>query len=96
MLMPSRLAVARKRCGLTITGLAEVTDISTRSLSAFENGHKRPSEETQLLLADKLRVSPSFLTANHIDEIPVDAVSFRALSKMTARQRDNADRKSVV
>lgn len=90
MLMPSRLAVARKRCGLTITGLAEVTDISTRSLSAFENGHKRPSEETQLLLADKLRVSPSFLTANHIDEIPVDAVSFRALSKMTARQRDSA------
>ena len=32
MLNPSRLAVARKRRGLTLTNLAELTDLSTRSL----------------------------------------------------------------
>jgi Zn-dependent peptidase ImmA (M78 family)/DNA-binding XRE family transcriptional regulator len=90
MLNPSRLAVARKRRGLTLTNLAELTDLSTRSLSAFENGHKRPSEDTLLLLADTLGVAPGFLSADEVDEIPVDAVSFRALSKMTARQRDSA------
>ena len=90
MLNPSRLAVARKRRGLTLTGLAKLTDVSTRSLSAFENGHKRPSEETLLRLAGTLDVAPAFLTADDIEEIPVDAVSFRALSKMTARQRDTA------
>lgn len=90
MLNPSRLAIARKRRGLTLTRLAELTELSTRSLSAFENGHKQPSEETLLLLAEILEVAPAFLSADEVDEIPVGAVSFRALSKMTARQRDSA------
>ncbi len=41
-------------------------------------------------LARALDVAPEFLTADDVEEIPVDAVSFRALSKMTARQRDGA------
>lgn len=90
MFTPSRLAIARKRSGLTITALSQLTDISTHSLSAFENGKKRPAEPTLLQLADKLSVAPGFLSAPDIEEIPLGAVSFRALSKMTARQRDSA------
>lgn len=90
MLNPSRFAIARKRRGLTLTRLAELTDLSTRSLSAYENGHRTPTGETLLLLADKLGVAPAFLGAADIEDIPVDAVSFRALSKMTARERDTA------
>lgn len=90
MLTPSRLVIARKRRGLTLTRLAELTGLSTRSISLYENGHKEPSEETLLQLADVLRVSPAFLDAFDVDEIPEEAVSFRALSKMTARQRDRA------
>ena len=37
-----------------------------------------------------MRSTPSSWLARTFDEIPVDAVSFRALSKMTARQRDRA------
>jgi Zn-dependent peptidase ImmA (M78 family) len=59
-------------------------------LSLYENGHQPPTEETLLVLADTLGVSPTFLTAPDVEEIPEDAVSFRALSKMTARQRDRA------
>jgi Zn-dependent peptidase ImmA (M78 family)/DNA-binding XRE family transcriptional regulator len=86
----SRMAVARKRRALTLTNLADLTGFSTRSLSAFENGHKEPSEDTVRLLAEALGVRLSFLQDDDIDEIPVDLVSFRAISKMTARQRDSA------
>ncbi|MBI1758721.1 MAG: ImmA/IrrE family metallo-endopeptidase [Actinobacteria bacterium] len=90
MLTPSRLAIARKRRGLTLTKLAELTSLSTRSLSLYENGHQVPSEETLHGLAAALDVSVTFLGGTDLEEIPEDAVSFRALSKMTARQRDRA------
>jgi Zn-dependent peptidase ImmA (M78 family)/DNA-binding XRE family transcriptional regulator len=87
---PSRLTIARKRRGLTLARLAELTNLSTRSVSLYENGHQSPSEETLQLLAQKLDVATDFLTAPDLEEIPEAAVSFRALSKMTARQRDRA------
>src|SRR5665213_1478210 len=90
MLNPSRLVVARKRRGLTLTRLSELTGTSTHSLSVYENGHQTPSSDTLLVLANALDVSTVFLEGPDVDEIPVDAVSFRALSKMTARQRDRA------
>jgi Zn-dependent peptidase ImmA (M78 family)/DNA-binding XRE family transcriptional regulator len=90
MLTPSRLAIARKRRGLTLTRLADLTGLSTRSISLYENGHAEPSEATLAELAAVLGVSPGFLCGPDVDEIPADAVSFRALSKMTARQRDRA------
>lgn len=90
MFSSSRLVIARKRRGLTLTRLAELTGISTHSLSVYENGHQIPSEENLALLARALGVAPAFLTARDVDEIPEDAVSFRARSKMTARQRDRA------
>ena len=54
MLTPSRLEIARKRRGLTLTRLAELTGLSTRSISLYENGHSEPSEETLLRLAEVL------------------------------------------
>jgi Zn-dependent peptidase ImmA (M78 family)/DNA-binding XRE family transcriptional regulator len=90
LLTPSRLVIARKRRGLTLTRLAGLTGLSTHSLSVYENGHQVPSEETLCLLASILDVTPAFLRASDVEEIPEDAVSFRARSKMTARQRDRA------
>jgi Zn-dependent peptidase ImmA (M78 family)/DNA-binding XRE family transcriptional regulator len=90
VLTPSRLAIARKRRGLTLTRLSELTGLSTHSLSVYENGHQAPSQETLLLLAGVLGITPEFLAGHDVEEIPPDAVSFRALSKMTARQRDRA------
>lgn len=90
MLTPSRLIIARKRLGLTLTRLAELTGLSTHSLSVYENGHQAPTEETLLVLANALNVAPAFLTAPDVEEIPEGAVSFRALSKMPARLRDRA------
>jgi len=90
MLTPSRLAIARKRRGLTLTRLAGLTGLSTRSVSLYENGHAEPAGDTLRLLAEALDVSPEFLRGPDADEIPAGLVSFRAPSKMTARQRDRA------
>jgi Zn-dependent peptidase ImmA (M78 family)/transcriptional regulator with XRE-family HTH domain len=90
MITPSRLTLARKRRGLTLVRLAEAAGISTRSLSAYENGQQQPAPPTVRALARVLAVPAAFLSAPEIDEIPPGAASFRALSKMTAAQRDAA------
>jgi Zn-dependent peptidase ImmA (M78 family)/DNA-binding XRE family transcriptional regulator len=90
MLTPSRLTLARKRRGLTLVQLAADADLSVRSLSAYENGKQEPTAETLARLASALAIPVGFLAAGDVDEIPVDAISFRALSKITAGQRDMA------
>jgi Zn-dependent peptidase ImmA (M78 family)/DNA-binding XRE family transcriptional regulator len=90
MLTPSRLALARKRRGMTLVRLAGAVGVSTRSLSSYENGRQQPTPQTLRALANALAVPTDFLQAPEIDEIPPDAASFRALSKMTAAQRDTA------
>lgn len=88
MLNPTRLATARKRRGWTLTKLAQETGLSRASLSSYENQHQDPTPQTLTILATALGVEETFLTGDDLDEIPVEAVSFRALSKMTARTRD--------
>lgn len=90
MLTASRLVLARKRRRMTLSSLSKESGISVRSLTAFENGHKAPSMETLGSLSEALELPVSFFTAQDIDELAVDSVSFRALSKMSALDRDSA------
>lgn len=87
---PSRVELARKRLGLTITALSRASGISPQSISNYVNGKTAPSDESVEKLAEALAVPTSFFYGDELEEIPVEAVSFRALSKMTARQRDAA------
>jgi len=90
MLTPSRLVLARKRRGLTLVELCAATEVSVRSLSAYENGRQTPSSGVLHRLAAVLDMPVEFLQAGDVDEIPIDAISFRAISKLTAGQRDTA------
>ncbi|WP_326550095.1 helix-turn-helix domain-containing protein [Micromonospora sp. NBC_01813] len=90
MLTPSRLKLARHRRGLTREQLSQVAGITTRSLLAYENGTQRPSPDNLDRLADALDMPTAFLQGGDVDEIPVEAISFRALSKITAGKRDMA------
>lgn len=90
LLTPSRLALARKRRGMTLVRLGEASGVSVRSLSGYENGRQRPGAATIQSLAKALEVPAAFLKASEVDEVPVPAISFRALSKLTASQRDMA------
>jgi Zn-dependent peptidase ImmA (M78 family)/DNA-binding XRE family transcriptional regulator len=90
MLTPSRLTLARQRRGLTLVQLSAAMGISVRSLSAYENGHQQPNQSTVDKLARALEMPGEFLRASDVDPIPLDAISFRAPSKLTAGQRDAA------
>jgi Zn-dependent peptidase ImmA (M78 family)/DNA-binding XRE family transcriptional regulator len=87
---PGRLDLARRRRGLTKSNLAERAGVSTSVLRAYERRDRDPSEVTIKRLAAVLDFPVAFLRGDDIDEPSVDGVSFRALSSMTARQRDQA------
>ncbi|WP_330297655.1 helix-turn-helix domain-containing protein [Streptomyces sp. NBC_00503] len=90
MTTASRLVLARKRRGLTVTRLAQMAGLTTRRLSDYENGRAHPSAPSLAALAEALEFPESFFTAEEVADLSVESVSFRALSKMTASQRDIA------
>jgi Zn-dependent peptidase ImmA (M78 family)/DNA-binding XRE family transcriptional regulator len=87
---PSRLEIARKRRGLTKTKLAGAAGISTRILTDYQRGDAQPGPDTARQIARVLRFPLDFFYLGDLDAPEVDAVSFRALSSMSARQRDQA------
>lgn len=87
---PTRLTLARKRRGLTMTKLAKAVGVEPRSISAYEKGEFGPDEARLGKLCDALTFPPAFFFGDDLDEPTPDVASFRALSKMTAGQRDTA------
>jgi len=93
MFTPSRLTLARKKRGLTKKELAEFVGLkSAQSIINFEseNHSDKPSEETLIRIAQALEFPVSFFKGEKIELISADSASFRALSKMSAAERDSA------
>ena len=88
MFTPSRLRLARVRLGLTRTKLAELSGISLRTLTEYENEERSPSDENLVRLARALSVPRQFFEREAIEPVPVEAASFRKLSKASATRRD--------
>nr|WP_294544394.1 XRE family transcriptional regulator [uncultured Rhodopila sp.] len=82
-----RLSLARKRRGLNGKGLAERSGLSVVTISRVENG-ETPDAETISRLAKALRYPVEFFEGDDPEEIDTSAVSFRNLTKMSARERD--------
>lgn len=87
---PSRLTLARKRRGLTMIKLAAAVGVEPRSISAYEKGEFGPDTERLTRLSSALGFPEPFFFGDDLDEPTPDIASFRALSKMTASQRDTA------
>jgi Zn-dependent peptidase ImmA (M78 family)/DNA-binding XRE family transcriptional regulator len=87
---PTRLTLARKRRGLTMTRLALAVGVEPRSISAYEKGEFGPDEARLGKLCQALGFPAAFFFGDDLDEPTPDVASFRALSKMTAGQRDTA------
>jgi Zn-dependent peptidase ImmA (M78 family)/DNA-binding XRE family transcriptional regulator len=87
---PERLTLARKRRGMNKTRLAKAIHVTLQTISAYERGESEPSREYIERLAATLNFPPSFFYRDMVDAVPVDAASFRKLSRMTASQRDAA------
>ncbi|MGO4246471.1 ImmA/IrrE family metallo-endopeptidase [Paenarthrobacter sp. RAF54_2] len=88
MFNPTRLRLARQRKALTLTKLAEQSGVSLRSLTNYENGKLAPNDENLQKLAKALFVPSAFFDRDTSEVIPVEAASFRKLSKTTATRRD--------
>lgn len=89
MFTPSRLALARKRRGLTLVNLATKVGVTAQSLSNAERGRQTPSEATLERLAEALGFPVTFFSEPEVEQLTSDQVSFRAVSKMTARTRES-------
>ncbi|MCD4533552.1 ImmA/IrrE family metallo-endopeptidase [Nocardioides sp. cx-169] len=85
---PARLKLARLRLGWSLTKLAEESSVSLRSLTEYETDKRPPSEENLTKLADALDVPAGFFHREAIDLVPVEAASFRKLSKATVGRRN--------
>jgi Zn-dependent peptidase ImmA (M78 family) len=90
MLNPSRLTIARQRAGLTKKELAERIGVDPRAISGFEASQYLPSEDNVAKLARATGFPAEFLEADDIELLPAEGVSFRSMTKMTAKQRDAA------
>ncbi|WP_321473456.1 XRE family transcriptional regulator [uncultured Paludibaculum sp.] len=87
---PSRLRLARKRRQCTQRELAELAGLHERAVKAYEAGEYEPTMETMERIQAVLKFPAEFFEGDDLEEPLPDAASFRALTKMSARQRDAA------
>jgi Zn-dependent peptidase ImmA (M78 family) len=88
---PQRLSIARRKKGLTKVELASRAGIDVRSVTSYETRTTEPRRAILDKLAEVLEFPVDFFfSAVPIDVPKEDAVSFRALTKMTAAHRDMA------
>jgi len=84
-----RLSLAKKRRGLNGKGLAECAGVSPVTISRIENG-ENPDDVTVAKLSAALNYPKEFFYGDDPEEIYTESVSFRSLSKMSAKERDSA------
>lgn len=87
---PNRFALARRRRGFTMTELAKKLGVTSRTISAYESGENPPMPEIFAKIPTILGFPSAFFLGDDLESLPVEAVSFRSLSKMTAKHREIA------
>jgi Zn-dependent peptidase ImmA (M78 family)/transcriptional regulator with XRE-family HTH domain len=90
MFNASRLTIARQRVGLTKKELAQRVGVDGRAISGFEAGQYMPTVENVERIARVLGFSKEYFDADDIELLDAGGVSFRSMTKMTAKQRDGA------
>jgi Zn-dependent peptidase ImmA (M78 family)/DNA-binding XRE family transcriptional regulator len=90
MFNPTRFDLARRRRGLTKTGLAEVLGVDRRTIRGYEAGEYPPAPDTLARVSEVLKFPASFFFGDDLDDLSAESASFRSMSKMTAAQRDMA------
>lgn len=97
MFSASRLSVARKRRQITKKELAEKAGITAVHLTRLESGGAgEPGLDTVHAIASALNYPFDFFYEKDCDQLAAEAVSFRSLSTLSARQRDAALAAGVI
>lgn len=88
---PGRLTFARTRRGLKKADLAGKLDLTPRSITAYETGEFPPEPERVKQMAFLLKFPEAFFYEEElIEPLDADAVSFRAMTKMSATLKNVA------
>jgi Zn-dependent peptidase ImmA (M78 family) len=90
MFNPSRLKLARERRGFTKVALAEEVGLTPRRISSYENQGDPPPPSTIEQLAAALCFPTAFFEKTEPAIVEPDSVSFRSLTRLSARSRDMA------
>lgn len=90
MFNAQRLSLARMRVGLTAKGLADRAGVAPLTITRLEKGENQPDKATSARLAEVLGFPLEFFLADDPPSLDTDAVSFRSLSKMSAKERNAA------
>jgi Zn-dependent peptidase ImmA (M78 family)/DNA-binding XRE family transcriptional regulator len=87
---PRRLTFARRRRGFSKVQLATELAITERALVAYETGEYAPTDEALTLIATCLKFPIQFFSGPDLEVLAAADVSFRSLTKMSAKQRESA------
>lgn len=90
MFTPARLSLARKRRKYTAKILAELADVAPLTITRLEKGENAPDTETVARLANALNYPIEFFYRDEPETVETDAVSFRSLTRMSAKEREAA------
>lgn len=90
MFSSARLSLARRRRKLTKKALAELLSVDQKTIIRYESGEGEPPVDSIAAIAAALEFPEQFFYGTELDEPRVEAVSFRSLSSMPARERDAA------
>ncbi|MEO0636823.1 MAG: XRE family transcriptional regulator [Pseudomonadota bacterium] len=90
MFVGNRLRIARQRRHLTKKQLGEAISVEARAVSGYEAGEYQPADATVDRLAKFLEFPRGFFFRDEPNIPDVSGVSFRSLSRRTAKQRDAA------
>lgn len=86
----TRLDLARRRRGLTKGSLAEAAQISPRNLTSYEKHEYEPDAQTVVNLAAAVGFPKGFFFGPDLDEPTKEGASFRAMTRMPAKVREQA------
>lgn len=90
-----RFDLARQRRGLTKRDLAHQLNVTDRTVSNWYN-NQEIDEKILEKAAEILDFPLSFFYGKDVEKIHVESVSFRALTKMTAKKRDMAISQTIL
>ncbi len=82
-----RLAKTRKKAGYTQDQLGELTGLSTKMISAAENGHKAMRPENIIKICECLGISTDYLLKGE-DVMLTSLTSTERLASLSKKQRD--------
>jgi Zn-dependent peptidase ImmA (M78 family)/transcriptional regulator with XRE-family HTH domain len=87
---PSRLVLARERHAITQRALSAATGLSVRTIKGYESGDNLPSVDALNAIANAIGYPVEFFEEPEIDPLKLEAASFRALSKASAKMLNRA------